>query len=188
MSVWAECLGSLHLHHKCEPSVRYTNSNNQADILILDSETGSNVELDVVLVHLWAKDILLRAATTGGSAALRREQIKENKYREERLPGGYSPTVVPLVIENFGCWREKAMDYLKVFSTLLRDEHGRSNISEFKHLRVQDSLEKAFLHTIAKLQCRCYCQEVIPDLQEDINLMWTFMSFNSVYVKFTTVF
>ena len=159
MSVWAECLGSLHLHHKCEPRVRYTNSNNRADILILDSETESNVELDVVLVHLWARYILLRAATTGGSAALRREQIKENKYREERLPGGYSPTVVPLVFENFGCWREKVMDYLKVFSTLLRDEHAWA----IQHLRVQDSLEKAFLHTIAKLQCRCYCQEVIPD-------------------------
>ena len=121
VSVWAKCLGSLHLHHKCELRDRYTNSNSQSNILILNSETGSNVELDVALAHLWAKDMLLRAATTSGSAALRKEQIKENKYREERLPGGYSPTVVPLVFEHFGCWREKATDYLKVLSTLSRD-------------------------------------------------------------------
>ena len=74
VSVWAECLGSLHLHHKYEPRDRHTNSNNQADVLILDSETASTVELDVALVHPWASDILLRAATTGGSAALQREQ------------------------------------------------------------------------------------------------------------------
>ena len=107
VSVWAECLGSLNLHHKCEPRDRYTNSNNRADILILDSETGSNVELDVALAHPWATDILLRAVTTGGSAALRREQIKENKYIEERLPGRYSPTVVALVFEHFGRWGKK---------------------------------------------------------------------------------
>ena len=77
------------------------------DILIFDSETGHNVELDVALAHPWASDILLRAATTGGSAALRREQSKENKYREETLPGGYSPTVVPLVFEHFGRWGGK---------------------------------------------------------------------------------
>ena len=36
--------------------------------------------------------------------------------------------VAPLVFDRWG----KAMDYLKVLSTLSRDEHGRSNISEFK--------------------------------------------------------
>ena len=65
------------------------------------------MELDVALAHPWAKDILLQAATTGGSAALRRKQITENKYREKRLPGGYSPTVVPLVFEHFGHWWKK---------------------------------------------------------------------------------
>ena len=99
MSVWSECLSSVELLHKCEPRDRYTHSNNRPDILVYDSETGSNVELDVALAHPWASDILPRAATTGGSAAVRREQIKENKYTQERLPSGYSPTVVPLVFE-----------------------------------------------------------------------------------------
>ena len=86
-----------------------THLNNRPDILVDDSVTGSNVELDVALAHPWASDILPRAATTGGSAAMRREQIKENKYAQERLPGEYSPTVVPLVFEHFGRWGRKRL-------------------------------------------------------------------------------
>ena len=104
MSVWSECLSLVHLPHKCEPRDRYTHSNNRPDILVYDSETGSNAELDVALAFPWASDILPRAATTGGSAAMRREQIKEDKCAPGRLPGGYSPTVVPLVFEHFGRW------------------------------------------------------------------------------------
>ena len=133
MSVWPECLSSVYLPNKCESRDRYTHSNNRPDILVYDSETGSNVELDVALAHPWASDILPRAATTGGSAAMRREQIKENKYAHERLPGRYSPTVVPLVFEHFGRWGvEKASEYLNVLSALWRDDNGRSNIAEFK--------------------------------------------------------
>ena len=124
MSVWSECLSSVHLPHKCEPRYRYTHSNNQPDILVYDSETGSNIELDVALAHPWASDILPCAATTGGSAAMRREQIKENKYAQEQLPGGYCPTVVPLVFEHFGHWGEKASEYLRVLSALWRDDNG----------------------------------------------------------------
>ena len=63
---------------------------------------------------------------------MRRKQIKENKYAQERLPGVYSPTVVPLVFEHFGHWGEKASEYLRVLSALWRDDNGRSNIAEFK--------------------------------------------------------
>ena len=55
---------------------------------------------------------------------MRREQIKENKYAQERLPGGYSPTVVPLVFEHFDRWGEKASEYLRVLSALWRDDNG----------------------------------------------------------------
>ena len=65
MSVWSECLSSVHLPHKCEPGDRYTYSNNRPDILVYDSETGSNVELDVALAHPRASDVLPCAATTG---------------------------------------------------------------------------------------------------------------------------
>ena len=63
---------------------------------------------------------------------MRREQIKKNKYAQERLPGGYSPTVVPLVFKHFGRWGEKASEYLRVISALWRNGNGRSNIAKFK--------------------------------------------------------
>ena len=65
ISVWFECLSSVHLPHKCEPRDPYTHSNNRPDILVYESKTGSNVELDVALAHPWASDMLPRAATTG---------------------------------------------------------------------------------------------------------------------------
>ena len=96
----------------------------------------------MALAHPRASDILPSAATTGGSAAMRREQIKENKYAQERLPGGYSATVEPLVFEHFGRWGEKASEYLRVLSTLWRDDNGRSNIAEFKtHWRRRFSIK-----------------------------------------------
>ena len=73
---------------------------------------------------------------------MRREQIKENKYAQERLPGGYLPTVVPLVFEHFGPWGEKASEYLRVLSALWREDNGRSNIAEFKtHWRRRFSIK-----------------------------------------------
>ena len=80
MSVCSECLSSVHLPHKCELRDRYKHSNNWPEILVYDLKTGSNVELDVALAHPWASDILPCAATTRGSTAMKREQIKENKY------------------------------------------------------------------------------------------------------------
>ena len=62
------------------------NFNNHPAILVSDSETGSNIELDVALAHLWAADILTCAFTTAGSAAVRREELKLSKYKEESYP------------------------------------------------------------------------------------------------------
>ena len=102
MSVWSECLSSLHLPHKCELRYRYMNSNNRPDILVADSETDSNIELDVALARLWAADISSHASTTAGSAAVRRKELKLSKYEEKKLPGGYSSSVVPLHFDHFG--------------------------------------------------------------------------------------
>ena len=63
---------------------------------------------------------------------MRREKIKKNKYAQKRLPGGYSPTVMPLVFEHFDHWGEKASEYLRVLSALWRDDNGRYNIAKFK--------------------------------------------------------
>ena len=86
MSEWSKCLSSVHLPHKCEPRDRYTHSNNRPDILVYDSETESNVELDMALAHPWASDILPRAATTGGSTAMRREQSRKTSTPRNDYP------------------------------------------------------------------------------------------------------
>ena len=112
MSVWSECLSSLHLPHKCEPRERYVNSNNRPDIHVADSETGSNIKLDVALAHPWAADILALASTTAGSAAVRREELKLSKYKEEKLPGGYSPSVVPVVFSNLAIGEKEPLPTL----------------------------------------------------------------------------
>ena len=64
--------------------------------------------------------------------ATRRENLKIKKYDQELLPGGFRPTFVPIVLEHFGCWGEKAEDYLKKLSQLSRDEGGKPNASTFK--------------------------------------------------------
>ena len=51
----------------------------------------------MALAHPWAADILSRASTTAGSVAVRREELKLSKYKKGKLPGGYSPSVVPIV-------------------------------------------------------------------------------------------
>ena len=56
----------------------------------------------MALAHPWAADILSRASTTAGSAAVRRKELKLSKYKEEKLPGGYSPSVVPLAFSTLG--------------------------------------------------------------------------------------
>ena len=40
---------------------------------------------------------------------------------------------MPIVFERFGCWGEKAEDYLKKLSQLSRDEDGKPNASTSRH-------------------------------------------------------
>ena len=79
---------------------------------VADSETGSNIELDVALAHPWTADILSCASTTAGSAAVRTEELKLSKYKEEKLPGGYSPSVVPLVFSTLGIGEKEPLTTL----------------------------------------------------------------------------
>ena len=60
MSVWSECSSSLHLPHKCESRDRYVNSNNRPDILVADSETGPNIELDAMEMAVFNSTAMLQ--------------------------------------------------------------------------------------------------------------------------------
>ena len=96
---WSECLSSLLCQNQIEPKDRYTTSNNRADIDVFDSTCERNVEIDVALSHPWSQGILQNAATMDGAAARKREDIKHSKYSKEQLPGGYTPTLIPLVFQ-----------------------------------------------------------------------------------------
>ena len=51
MSVWSECLNDLKLQHKKELKHRYATSDSRPDIVVFDTDIGSNVEFDIALAH-----------------------------------------------------------------------------------------------------------------------------------------
>ena len=132
VSAWSDRLSQLQLHHVKEPRRRYVNSEERSDIVEFDSASGLDLELDIALAHPWSNEIECLSATTQRAAANKRENLKIKKYDQELLPEGFRPTFVPIVWEHFGCWGEKAEDYLKKLSQLSRDEDGKSNESTFK--------------------------------------------------------
>ena len=95
---------------------------NRSDIVVFDLASGLNLELDIALAHPWSYDIEVLSAKTQRAAATRRENLKIKKYDQKLLSGGFRPTFVPIVFEHFGCWGEKAENYLKKLSQLSRDE------------------------------------------------------------------
>ena len=85
-------------------------------VVVIEFESEGTAELDVALAHPWSQDVLPSSANTDGAAARRREEIKHKKYSHETLPGGYSPSLIPLVMEHFGRWGQEASDYLSVLA------------------------------------------------------------------------
>ena len=132
VSAWSDCLSQLQLHHVKDPRGRHVNSEDRTDLVVFDSASGMDLELDIALAHLWSNEIEGLSATTQRAAATKRENLKIKKYYLELLPGGIRPTLVPIVFKHFGCWGEKAEGYLKKLSQLSRDEDGKKNASTIK--------------------------------------------------------
>ena len=131
VSAWSDCLSQLQLHHVKEPRERYVNSEDRSDTVVFDLASGVDLELDIALVHPWSNEIEVLSATTQRAAATRRENLKIKKYDQELLPGGFRQTFVPIVLKHFGCWEDKAEDYLKKLSQLSRDEDEKPNASTY---------------------------------------------------------
>ena len=76
------------------------------------------------------------AAQASGVAALRREEKKKEKKKEkystETHPGGFSPKLIPLVLEHFGIGGQEGQRFLHEISQRSRDEDGKANSIEFK--------------------------------------------------------
>ena len=54
-----------------------------------------------------------------------------SKYKEEKLPGGYSPSIVPLVLALWALGY-RATNYFNAIASVWRDENGQTNVAEFK--------------------------------------------------------
>ena len=133
VSGWSECLREVGLHHRKEPRDRYTNNDCRPDIVVFDTDEGSNIDLDVAFAHPWSSEVLSKSTEEDEFAASAREKRKRKKYAKLALfcGGTTSPTLVSLVFEHFGRWGQEAERYLNTLASRARDCEGKKNHSEF---------------------------------------------------------
>ena len=112
VSVWSTCLRSVGVYHKQQVRNRYVDSFGRPDIVTFDSGNLSNSEIDDSLAHPYNKELIFTSAKVNGHAASVKEK-KVEKYARFRNPGGFTPEVIPLVLEHFGKWGSGAIDFLK---------------------------------------------------------------------------
>ena len=87
----------------------------------------ANVELDFSLAHPFSSDTVVRASREDRFAAAKREEKKINKYSNQHHPGSCKATFIPLIFEHFGCWGEKADNYLNQLAKRLSDVESGSS-------------------------------------------------------------
>ena len=104
-ATWGDCLRDVHAHFKQEARHLHSSSDCRPDLVVLDSASGVTIELDIALAHPWSSDTFPKSAEIDGAAAKRQE---ERKHSRERLPGGTSVSLVPLVLEHYGRWGKEA--------------------------------------------------------------------------------
>ena len=51
VSAWSDCLSQLQLHHVTEAREKNVNSEDRSDIVVFDSASGVDLELDIALAH-----------------------------------------------------------------------------------------------------------------------------------------
>ena len=98
---------------------------------MFDAESGSNIDLDISLVHPWSSDVFPSSASATGVAANQRETRKMAKYEQHKLPGGSVVKVIPLVWNISGSWREEVRNFLQKLAAFSSDEARRPNAAEF---------------------------------------------------------
>ncbi|XP_062507491.1 uncharacterized protein LOC134183920 [Corticium candelabrum] len=98
---------------------------------MFDSASGANDELDIALAHPWSSDTFPMSAEIDEAAAKWREERKNSRYKKERLPGGTSVSLIPLVLEHYERWGKEAWKFLQKLAEQSSDEFGRPNPSEF---------------------------------------------------------
>ena len=132
VSFCSECLKELSVLHKKEPKHGYLKNEGTPDILICDTGILSDQEMDILLAHLWSKEVVKNCAKLSGFAAKKREQMKNAKYDNEILPGCSAPKYIPVVFEHFGTWGVSAERLLNTLSLKSKDKIGKNNSADFK--------------------------------------------------------
>ncbi|XP_062522886.1 uncharacterized protein LOC134197557 [Corticium candelabrum] len=119
VQTWSECLSQLHVVHKIEPRHRFLDCDSRPDIYIyvVDPDFSKEVELGISLAHPWALDALPKAALEDGTAAARREMLKNDKCTKKARSCGTMLNFIPLVMKHIGQWGQEAQEYLNQLSS-----------------------------------------------------------------------
>ena len=89
---WCQCLRDLQLHHIKKPKNQYIDREDRPDIIVYDSGTGANVELDFSLAHPFSSDTVAIALREDRFAAAKREEKKIFKSTASRFMQSYLHT------------------------------------------------------------------------------------------------
>ena len=129
---WCQCLRDLKLHLKKEPKNEYIDREDRPDIIVYDLGIDANAELDFSLAHPFCRDTVVRALRENRFAAAKREETKINKYLNQQHPRSCKAAFIPLIFEHFGCWGEKADNYLNQLAKRSRYIESGSNEAQFR--------------------------------------------------------
>ena len=130
-TTWEDYLQDVHAHFKQEPRHLHSSSDCRPALVMFDSASGANVKLDNALAHPCSSDTFPTSADIDGAAAKRREEKKHSRYKKERLPGGTSVSLIPLILEHNKRWGEEAWKFLQELAEQSPDEFGLPNPPEF---------------------------------------------------------
>ena len=83
--------------------------------MYFNPQSGTDVELDILLAHPWNGDILSLASKEDGAAAARREQQKVTKYGQQFDIFGNSSTCIPVVFKHLVVGVEDLRVYYVVY-------------------------------------------------------------------------
>ena len=81
----------------------------------------------ISLAYPFSSDTVVRASRKDRFAA-----AKRNKYSNQQHQGSCKATFIPLIFEHFGCWGEKADNYLNQLAERLRDVESGSSEAQFR--------------------------------------------------------
>ena len=103
VSAWSDCLSQLQLHHVKEPRGRYVDCEDRSDIVVFDSASGMDLELDIALAHPWSNEIEGLSATTQSSGN-QKKKSEDQKGRPGTLAKRFLTNICAYSLQTFWLW------------------------------------------------------------------------------------